>query len=258
MGLRPDISAALLEVAHELNEPRELQTVLDTIVKTAARSLPGIDHVGITIAGSDGHMQTMAGTDPFVWQLDRLQYELREGPCVHAITADTVTTVEWAADDHRWPRFMPLAVAAGLRSQMGLRLFTERETLGGLNVYSTSSDTIDPDVVHMAELFAAHASLALGHARREEQLNAALATRKVIGQAIGILMERYALTEDGAFGYLTRVSSHTNVKLRAVAQVVVDQRNDVSATLGNSNISPVPRGPDRTQRVRSAGQASTT
>ena len=95
-------------------------------------------------------------------------------------------------------------------------------------MYSTSSDTIDPDAVHMAELFAAHAALALGHARREEQLSAALATRKVIGQAIGILMERHALKEDAAFVYLTRVSSHTNVKLRTVAQEIVDLRNDES------------------------------
>jgi GAF domain-containing protein len=245
MGLRPDISAALVEVAHEMNEPRELQTVLDTIVEAAAHSLPGVDHVGITIAGSNGHMETMAGSDAFVWDLDRLQYELGEGPCVHAMTSDAVTTVEWAGRDRRWPRFMPLAVAKGLRSQMGLRLFTERETLGGLNVYSTTWDTIDPDAVHMAELFAAHASLALGHARREEQLSAALLTRKVIGQAIGILMERYALTEDGAFGYLTRVSSTTNVKLRAVAREIVDQRNDVSTTLGHSNIPPAPRGPNK-------------
>jgi hypothetical protein len=245
MGIRPDISAALSTVAHEMNEPRELQTVLGTIVTTAAQSLPGIDHVGITIAGRDGQMETMAGTDPFVWDLDRLQYELHEGPCVHAIAVDPVTTVEWTSHEQRWPRFMPLAVARGLRSQMGLRLFTERETLGGLNLYSTSSDTIDLDALHMAELFAAHASLALGHARREEQLTTALLTRKVIGQAIGILMERYALTEDGAFGYLTRVSSHTNVKLRAVAQMVVDQRNDVSTTLGHSNGTPGPRGPDR-------------
>ena len=95
-----------------------------------------------------------------------------------------------------------------------MRLYTERETLGGLNMYSTSSDTIDSAAVHMAELFAAHASLALGHARREEQLSTALLTRKVIGQAIGILMERHGLDEDGAFAYLTRVSSHSNVKLR--------------------------------------------
>ena len=234
MSIRTDISAALVKVTHEINHPHQLQTTLDTIVETAALSLPGIDHVGITIAGSNGHMETKAGSDPFVWELDELQYELGEGPCVHAIGVEPVTTVEWARHEQRWPRFMALAVAKGLRSQMGMRLYTERETLGGLNMYSTTSDTIDVDAVHMAELFAAHASLALGHDRREEQLSAALATRKVIGQAIGILMERHDLNEDAAFAYLTRLSSRTNVKLRRVAQEIVDVRNDHSKRLNDS------------------------
>jgi GAF domain-containing protein len=231
MAPRPNITAALLEAAREISQPRDLQTTLDTIVTTAAHSLPGIDHVGITIAGSDGSMQTRASSDAFVRELDELQYELGEGPCVHAMTVEAVTTVNWVGQDQRWPRFMPLAVAKGLRSQLGMRLYSEKDTLGGLNMYSTSSDTIDPDAVHMAELFAAHASLMLGHARREEQLTTAMATRKVIGQAIGILMERHALDEDGAFAYLTRVSSHTNVKLRRVAAEIVAQRNDVSKSL---------------------------
>ena len=243
MGPRPEISAALLKAAQEISQPRELQTTLDTIVETAAHSLPGIDHVGITIASRSGAMETKAGSDTFVWELDKLQYELHEGPCLHAIAVEPVTTVEWAGRDQRWPQFMPLAVAKGLRSQMGLRLYTETETLGGLNMYSTSSDTIDPAAMHMAELFAAHASLTLGHARREEQLSTALVTRKVIGQAIGILMERHALDEDGAFAYLTRVSSHTNVKLRSVAQEIVAQRNDLSKLLGQQDVSLLSRGP---------------
>jgi GAF domain-containing protein len=217
MVIRPDLTAALVQVTREINETRDLQTTLDSIVETAAHSLPGINHVG-----------TKACTDPFVRDLDELQYELNEGPCLHAIGVEPVTTVEWASTEQRWPRFMSAAVAKGLRSQMGMRLYAGTETLGGLNMYSTSSDTIDLDAVHMAELFAAHASLALGHARREEHLSTALLTRKVIGQAIGILMERHELDEDGAFAYLTRVSSHTNVKLRAVAQEIVDLRNDES------------------------------
>jgi transcriptional regulator with GAF, ATPase, and Fis domain len=231
MGARPDIGAALIQVAREISQPRELQTTLNTIVETAAHSLPGIDHVGITIAARSGDMTTLAGSDAFVWELDELQYKLREGPCVHAITDGSVTTVEWASREKRWPAFMPLAVAKGLRSQLGMRLYTERETLGGLNMYSASSETIDPAAVYMAELFAAHASLALGHARYQEDMSAALLTRKVIGQAIGILMERHDLDEDGAFAYLTRVSSHTNVKLRKVAQEIVEQRNELSRTL---------------------------
>ncbi len=237
MDPRLNITAALLEAAREISQPRDLQTTLNTIVTTAAHSLPGIDHVGITIAGSNGSMETKASSDTFVTELDELQYELGEGPCVHAITVEAVTTVDWAGQDRRWPRFMPLAVAKGLRSQMGMRLYTEKDTLGGLNMYSTSSDTIDPDAVHMAELFAAHASLMLGHARREEQLSTAMATRKVIGQAIGILMERHAMDEDGAFAYLTRVSSQTNVKLRRVAQEIVAQRNDLSKSLGPRSVS---------------------
>jgi GAF domain-containing protein len=253
MASRPDLSAALIQAAHEISQPRELQTTLDIIVETAASSLPGIDHVGITIASQDGQMETRAGSDTLVRELDELQYELGEGPCVHAIDAEPVTTLEWASRDPRWPRFLPLAVAKGLRSQMGMRLYTEKMTLGALNMYSTSSDTIDPDAVHMAELFAAHASLVLGHARREEQLSTALLTRKVIGQAIGILMERHSLDEDGAFAYLTRVSSHTNIKLRDVAAEVVEQRNDLSKTFEALNGSPA-NGAHQSPGLSTTGQ----
>jgi GAF domain-containing protein len=226
---RPGIAEALVLVAREINEPRSLESTLDTIVQTAARSLPGIEHVGVTIASRDGTLETKAGTDQLVWQLDQLQYDLGEGPCVHAIRKEPITKIEHACLESRWPLFMPPAIGLGLRSQLGLRLYTERETFGGLNLYSTSADIIDPDVQHMAELFAAHASIALGRVRHEADLNTALLTRKVIGQAIGILMERYAFDEDRAFMYLTRVSSHTNVKLRNVAKEIVARRNDKTA-----------------------------
>jgi GAF domain-containing protein len=230
MAFRPDIGEALVRVAREINETRSLETTLATIVDTAAQSLPGIDHVGITIAHRAGTLKTIAATDALVSELDQLQYDLGEGPCVHAILTDPVTLVEHAAQEQRWPLFMPRAVAKGLRSQLGMRLYSERQTLGSLNMYSTSEDTIDPDALHMAELFAAHASMALGRARRDEDLTAALLTRKVIGQAIGILMERFGLDEDRAFAYLVRVSSRSNVKLRDVAKEIVDRRNDRTRT----------------------------
>jgi GAF domain-containing protein len=228
MVQRPDIAEALAHVARHINQTRSLESTLDTIVDTAVRSLEGMDHVGITIAYRDGRMATRAASDRLVTVLDQLQYDLGEGPCVHAIHHEPVTRIEHAVHEVRWPRFIPAAVGHGLRSQLGLRLYAERETLGSLNMYSTTVDVIDPDVQHMAELFAAHASIALGRARRDEDLTAALLTRKVIGQAIGILMERYDLDEDRAFAYLTRVSSRSNVKLRDVAKEIVDQRNDAT------------------------------
>jgi GAF domain-containing protein len=227
---RPDIADALAVSARHIITPRDLDTTLDVIVQTAQRSLPGMEHVGISIAHHRGKIETKAATDQLVWELDSLQYDLNEGPCLHAIEAERVVRVEHAHHEQRWPRYIPRAVEFGVRSQLGIRLYVEEETLGGLNMYSTSHDTIDPEVEHLAELFAAHAALALGRARREDTLNTALFTRKMIGQAIGILMERYDLDEERAFQYLTRVSQHSNIKLRDVAHEIVEQRNDRSST----------------------------
>lgn len=219
------IADALARAAREINAPRDLAMTLDAIVHTARRSLPGIDHVGISIVQRGGRVETKAGTDQLVWDLDQLQYDLGEGPCWDAITADGVVRVDELRHEQRWPNYVPQAVHRGLRAQLGLRLYADDKTLGGLNLYCTSADTIDPDVEQLAELFAVHAAVALGRSRREQALHTALETRKVIGQALGIIMERYSVGEDRAFEYLTRVSQHSNVKIRDVALSLVSQHN---------------------------------
>lgn len=235
---RPDLAESLAEAAREINSPRDLDTILDTIVHVAQRSLPGIDHVGISLGHKTGKIETKAGTDPLVWTLDEFQYDLGEGPCVHAITTEPVVWVNNLRHEQRWPRWTPHAVEAGVRAQLGIRLFLDDKTLGGLNCYSTEIDVIPPEVEHTAELFATHAALALGHARRAEELSTALASRRVIGQAVGIVMERYGLDEDRAFDYLIRVSQHGNVKLRDVAQELVAKCN----ALGGGSVDEVADG----------------
>jgi GAF domain-containing protein len=218
-----DISAALGEAARRLSVENDLDCILQSVVDAAAASLPGVDHAGITVAHADGRLETLAASGALVRELDELQYRLGEGPCVYAIETESVVTVNHLRHDQRWPRFVPAAVDLGLRSQMGLQLKTDDHARAGLNLYSTQDDVIDPDVQHLAELFAAHAALALGYVRRDEELHSALATRKMIGQAIGIVMERYGVDQDQAFGYLRRVSSTTNIKLRDVAADLVER-----------------------------------
>jgi AmiR/NasT family two-component response regulator len=109
---------------------------------------------------------------------------------------------------------------------MAVRLFAHEETLGGLNFYSTVQDTIDPQAMAAAELFAVHAALALGHARKECQLGEALRSRKTIGMAIGILMERYQMSDERAFQFLIRASQGSNLKLRDVAAELVTQTTE--------------------------------
>lgn len=128
--------------------------------------------------------------------------------------------------DHRWPRYIPPAVKEGLRSQLAVRLFLDDHgTVGGLNLYSTISEEIDPEAEQVADLFATHAAIALGNARERDSLNQLLGSRKTIGQAIGIVMERYGINQDQAFAFLVRASSTSNIKLRDIAQALVDERN---------------------------------
>ncbi|WP_157559600.1 ANTAR domain-containing protein [Nocardioides sp. Soil777] len=127
--------------------------------------------------------------------------------------------------EQRWPRYVAQARAAGVRSQMAVKLYLGEGTLGGINFYSTSSDDVSDDAQVLARLFATHAAIALGHAQEREAFKEGLQTRKTIGAAIGILMERYEMNEDRAFAFLVRASSHTNIKLRAVAQELVSEAN---------------------------------
>jgi GAF domain-containing protein len=222
---------ALAEAARAIDVPHTMGERLDAIVHAARSSVPGFDHVGVSIVHRDGRIETLAGTDQLVWELDAVQYDLREGPCVQAIMEQRVVTVEHARQDQRWPRFMPIAVGKGLRAQLAVQLYNAQETLGGLNLYSTETETFGEEAVDMAELFATHAAIALGHARREDQLNQALLTRQVIGQAVGIISERYQISTDRAFHFLVRTASSGNIKLRTIAEELVgssDERREKS------------------------------
>jgi AmiR/NasT family two-component response regulator len=66
-------------------------------------------------------------------------------------------------------------------------------------------------------MFATHAAVALADAQKLDDLKQALANRDVIGQAKGILMERFKLDADQAFSLLTRISQDRNVKVHTLA-----------------------------------------
>jgi GAF domain-containing protein len=219
-----DAASALAEAARTIHREETLEETLAAIAETARISVPGIDHAGISIILPKGGIETKAATDAVVWEFDRLQYDLGEGPCLTAMHGAPVVSVPHARHDQRWPAFMPRALERGLRSQLAVRLFLDEEgTMGALNLYSTSQDEIDADAEHVAELFASHAAIALHQAREVEHLNQALESRKVIGQALGIVMERYELDENRAFAFLLRASSTSNIKLREIAAQLVEE-----------------------------------
>jgi transcriptional regulator with GAF, ATPase, and Fis domain len=235
------IAEALTEAAKAINEPRTLEETLDSIVRATVETVPGFDHVGISILHGDGRIETKAGTDQLVWELDDLQYTLGEGPCVAALHTDHLIVVERAQHDQRWPRYIPAAARVGLRAQMAMRLYSDDKTLGGLNMYATESETIAPEAAPIAEMFAAHASIALGHAWDLHHLNTALTSRQLIGQATGLIMQRYQIDQVRAFNYLLRASSTAQVKVRVIAEEIVTAA-DRAFSVRSPDLDPSNRG----------------
>jgi len=217
-----DFAGALAEAARTINQSQSLEETLEAIARAAQASVPGFDAVGISLLHSNGKVETKAATGDLVWKLDALQYDLGDGPCVSSLHEEPVIVVENLRHEQRWPKFVPQAVKLGLKAQMALRLYVDDEgTIGGLNLYSTLSETIAEDAPAAAEVFAAQAAVALGHVQEVAHLNQALLTRQQIGTAVGIIMERYKLDPQAAFAFLSRLSSHANLKLREVAERVV-------------------------------------
>ena len=214
------LADVMAEVARTLHEPESVDDVLGRLVRVARDATPA-EFVGVSISSPKG-IHTAAASDPLVINLDQAQYELSEGPCLDAMRDHTATAVADLRTDNRWPRFGPRAVAAGVISQMGIEIFRQHSTVGGLNLYASRPNAFDDDTRHAAALFARHAGLALDKSLTITNLTEALQTRQTIGQAIGIVMQRYTVDEAHAFKHLVRLSQTTNTKLRDIARSVVD------------------------------------
>ena len=122
------------------------------------------------------------------------------------------------AAETRWPQFTELARSAGAGSLLAFQLYVDGDNLGALNLYATSAEAFDEESEHVGLLFAAHAALAYDAAQTHAGLTRSVATRQLIGQAQGILMERHKVTADRAFEMLVQVSQHSNTKLRDVSE----------------------------------------
>jgi ANTAR domain-containing protein/GAF domain-containing protein len=221
-----DIAAAMTEVAASMTGPTDLDETLRLITRCTVDTIPGIVEASISVTSKGGQIETLAPTGPLVTRADHLQYELGEGPCLDAAIEEPVVAVNNLATDPRWPDFGPKVAALGFGSQVAFQFRAEPHVRGALNLYALEPDAIDQDSVYLGSMFAGQVAVAMGWARQDQTMTEALATRNVIGQAVGIVMERYHLDADRAFAFLTRLSQTSNTKLNAIATALVNQAND--------------------------------
>jgi GAF domain-containing protein len=196
----------------------------EEIVNYVCRQL-NASHAGLTLIRARRRLETIAPTDPLVEQADQLQYELDEGPCRDSSWHRETLISTDLATDQRWPRWAGKVRALGVASMLAVELTDVHDRrIGSINVYWTQPREVTADDVAFANIFARHAAIALSRSLDEAGLHVALDSRKLIGQAQGMLMERYGLDEPRAFEVLRRYSQDHNLKLRHVAEHLIATR----------------------------------
>jgi hypothetical protein len=226
-----DLVATLSEVARTLSSGGTVEDTLALTLGLAESVIDGCDFAGLYLMDA-GTTSVPTSTDPRVVELDTLQHGVGQGPSIDAITGKVSIYVTDLAEDPRWPQFGPPASIYGVHSLLALPLLAGAPA-GALNLYGRQPRAFSGVDQARALLLAAFAGLALSSARTHEDderrnvdLHSALITRELIGQAQGILIERERITADQAFDVLRRASQHLNVKLREVAQTLIDTGED--------------------------------
>lgn len=211
------------EMALSLHDEDSLLDTVERVLEYAVKAV-GCSHAGVILVHGGRKVETVASTHEVVAELDAVQFDLGEGPDLEVMDDhDSVVVPDTHLED-RWPRWAGRVADRGIRSMMGVRLHTSDSTIGSLNFYALDPHAFDDEDVRIARVLARHAGVALACARDSESLWQAIESRHVIGQAQGILMERYGLGADAAFAVLKRCSQDYNIKLRAVAEQLIETR----------------------------------
>ena len=217
-GTPETLGSVMGRIARTLQEEHgDVDRTLASITSAAVDAVPGAESASVSLV-TGRRVASRGATTELAGELDELQADVDQGPCLDALRNQETVLVEDFASDERWPRFAAEASRRGAGSLLSFQLFTEGTNLGALNLYAGRPHSFRPGDETVGQVFAAHAAIALSAARQEENLRRAIDKRDLIGQAKGILMERYRLTAAQAFELLVLASTHTNRKLFDIAE----------------------------------------
>ena len=219
---------ALAELIRGLQDQpiAEVPGALLELAVSAVEAVPGAEYCGITIADHDGVVESFAATHAYASLLDEIQQTRGEGPCLTAAWEHHTIRVNDLANDHRWPAYrQDVLEKTPIKAILSFELFTGQKKLRALNFYSERANAFDELSIEVGLTYATHIAIAWNILLRDEQFRSALASRDIIGQAKGIIMERFDVDAGHAFELLRRLSQGSNVPLAQVADRLVATRH---------------------------------
>lgn len=215
------IRSAIVDLINGHARDNALERTLSSITSSAVDLIDGVDYADVLIV-HEGGARSVAATGPLIAELDGVQLRLQQGPCLEAAVGGAMIRCTDMCEELRWPGFAAAAVAAGVRGSLSYQLLPQHNEVGALNLFGREPRSVDQASEAMGALLATMATVALMTAVNHEQFATALASRDLIGQAKGILMNHYKIDADRAFAMLRDLSQTGNTPLRIVAQRIVD------------------------------------
>lgn len=217
-----DLAVHLSKLARSMQNEEDPDDILQSMVHAAIELIPGVEQGSVSVVMGRKDVSSRAASSDLPKRIDAIQMEVGEGPCLDAVYDQRTVRVANMEDERRWPEFSQRAFEAGAGSMLSFQLFVEGDNLGALNLYASDVNAFSDESEHIGLLVAAHAAIAFADSQKTRQLNEALSSRDLIGQAKGILMERHKLTGQQAFLVLARASQNANMKLIEVAGQLAD------------------------------------
>ena len=193
------------------------EEMLHSVTSASVDLISGVDCAEVVVI-EDGHFRSVAPTSDLVFALNAAQQDAGQGPCLDAIDGRTVIRANDLRTEPRWPHFAQIATAAGMHSVLSYRLDTHSAKTATLSFLGCKPEAFGTESQALGATLAAHASIALIADDRRHQFESALASRDVIGQAKGLLMERFNVDAVRAFEMLTKISQNSNTPVNDIAR----------------------------------------
>jgi GAF domain-containing protein len=222
---------ALAEVVYSSDS---YDSVYDSLCQSAVEFVDGCDHASLMLRRR-GKVQTIGASDQLARDIDALERELGQGPCLDAIDEDQPDQHIWPdlTTGGRWPELAALVLErTPVRGMAGFRIRQDGQKVGALNVFSDTPGALTQHSLDQAIMLTAFSSVTLAALDRGEEattLRRGLESNREIGKAIGLLMAMHDIDDDQAFQMLSTVSQEMNIKLAQVASQVIDHHRGKGA-----------------------------
>jgi len=214
---------AMAQLTKKFARPTDIDDTLKSVTASCVDLIDGVECADVLLIAGADLFRSVAATSPLAVDIDELQRRFREGPCVDAAVGNSIILCNDLREETRWPRFAEAAVAAGVHSLMSFQLFTHNALVGALNLFGLKPDAFTTEFEAVGAMLATHAAIALIADDVRLQFQSALASRDTIGQAKGMIMERFKVDAIRAFELLTKLSQDSNTRVADIAAELVSR-----------------------------------